>query len=273
MFGDVVGVETMHGKKWNNGRAWAELGAVSGTTFSGSGLTNFSAFTAFRSGILAVTFANFYAQQVADHVRLPGDGQRGYMGFNLYRGTTPGRAGLAVERPADPVAVADPGGFTYTWDDYAGPGSGDDLLLLGRGRGYQRRGDAPRAGQCSLHRSHRRDAGQPPGQPGWRVLGPAGRDAAGAAVRPGRRRLGRAAARRSNKRADCKPAPASPSRPPAPAPWHATSLPVQGQGDPRKQIHKEDRHEEQMDDRSVEPRSGGGAVWRVAGAEGVGGHV
>ena len=53
----------MDGKKWD-GATWVTLGAVSGSSFSGTGLTSLSDFTAYNSSDpTAVTLASFEAAQ------------------------------------------------------------------------------------------------------------------------------------------------------------------------------------------------------------------
>lgn len=120
--GDVVGAEPMNGKKWDGGPAWTELGTVSGTSFSASGQTGFSAFTAFKSGILAVTLADFSAVQQDDHIQVAWEtvSELGNRGFNLRRGTSP--AGSDRQLNATLIPSQSPGssaGFTYTWRDAA----------------------------------------------------------------------------------------------------------------------------------------------------------
>ncbi len=126
--GDVVGAEAMNGKKWDGGPAWTELGAVSGTSFSASGQTGFSAFTAFKSGVLAVTLADFSAAQQGDHILVAWEtaSEIDNRGFNLHRGTSPAGPDRQLNTALIPSqSPGSPGGFLYAWDDSADlvPGS------------------------------------------------------------------------------------------------------------------------------------------------------
>ncbi|MBE2264517.1 MAG: hypothetical protein IAE92_17360, partial [Burkholderiaceae bacterium] len=89
---DVVGnTASMLPKRWTGAFPWQEQNnALSGATFTWNGSSTLSDFTAFRSGILAVTLAEFYAEQVADHVLVSWEtaSELGNMGFNLLRGTS-----------------------------------------------------------------------------------------------------------------------------------------------------------------------------------------
>lgn len=118
--GDVVGAEAMNGKKWDGGPAWAELGAVSGTSFSASGQSGFSAFTAFKSGVLAVQLADFSAEQQGDHILVTWEttSELDNRGFNLYRGTSPDGPDRQLNAALIPSqAPGGAGGFVYTWPD------------------------------------------------------------------------------------------------------------------------------------------------------------
>lgn len=123
--GDVVGAEAMNGKKWDGGPAWAELGAVGGISFSASGQTGFSAFTAFKSGVLTVTLADFNATQQGDHILVAWEtaSEIDNRGFNLYRGPSPDGWDRRLNATLIPSqSPGNPGGFSYTWED------GVDLL-------------------------------------------------------------------------------------------------------------------------------------------------
>ena len=120
--GDVVGAEAMNGKKWDGGPTWTELGAVSGTNFSASGQTSFSDFTAFKSGVLAVTLADFSAVQQGDMVLVTWEtaSELDNRGFNLYRGTSPAGPDRQLNTTLIPSqSQGNPGGFIYTWEDRA----------------------------------------------------------------------------------------------------------------------------------------------------------
>jgi hypothetical protein len=117
---DKVGSDGMNGKKWNGSFPWIELDAVSGLTFLANDQTSFSDFTAFKSGILAVTLAEFFAQQVSDHVLVTWEtaSELGNLGFNLYRGVSPAGPDRRLNDLLIPSqSVGNPGGFTYTWED------------------------------------------------------------------------------------------------------------------------------------------------------------
>jgi hypothetical protein len=120
---DVFGsTSSMLPKKWDGNFPWVEGGTMGAPTFTWNDLTSLSDFTAFSSGVLAVTLADFYAQQVADHVRVTWEtaSELGNMGFNLYRGTTPAGPDRRLNDLLIPSqSLGNPGGFTYTWDDYA----------------------------------------------------------------------------------------------------------------------------------------------------------
>jgi hypothetical protein len=119
---DKVGSDGMNGKKWNGSFPWIELDAVSGLTFLANDQISFSDFTAFKSGVLAVTLAEFFAQQVSDHVLVTWEtaSELGNLGFNLYRGVSPAGPDRRLNDLLIPSqSVGNPGGFVYTWDDHA----------------------------------------------------------------------------------------------------------------------------------------------------------
>ncbi len=121
---DVVGsTASMLPKRWTGAFPWQEQNnALSGATFTWNGGSTLSDFTAFRSGILAVTLAEFYAEQVADHVLVSWEtaSELGNMGFNLLRGTSPAGWDRQLNDLLIPSqSLGNPGGFVYTWEDAA----------------------------------------------------------------------------------------------------------------------------------------------------------
>lgn len=120
---DVVGLTSnMLPKKWGGSFPWTEGGSMGAPTFTWSGLTSLGDFTAFKSGVLAVTLAEFFAQQVSDHVLVTWEtaSELGNLGFNLYRGVSPAGPDRRLNDLLIPSqSVGNPGGFVYTWEDYA----------------------------------------------------------------------------------------------------------------------------------------------------------
>ncbi|MFZ1473614.1 MAG: hypothetical protein WAV79_11870, partial [Anaerolineae bacterium] len=120
--GDVVGAEAMNGKKWDGGPAWIELGTVSGTSFSASGQTGFSTFTAFKSGVLSAALADFSAFQSGEAMRVSWEtvSEVGNLGFNLWRGTSPNAPDVQLNSSLIPSqAPGSSQGFIYEWLDAA----------------------------------------------------------------------------------------------------------------------------------------------------------
>jgi hypothetical protein len=72
---------------------------------------------------LAVTLADFDAQQVADYVRVTWEtvSELNNRGFNLYRGVSPAGWDTQLNSALIPSqSQGSSGGFVYTWDDHAG---------------------------------------------------------------------------------------------------------------------------------------------------------
>ncbi len=71
---------------------------------------------------LAVTLADFYAEQVADFVRLTWEtnSELDNRGFNLYRGVSAAGPDRQLNEALIPSqSQGSPGGFVYTWEDQA----------------------------------------------------------------------------------------------------------------------------------------------------------
>ena len=71
---------------------------------------------------MAVTLAEFSAQQVGDHVLLTWEtnSELNNRGFNLYRGTSPDEPDRQLNETLIPSqSQGSPGGFSYTWEDAA----------------------------------------------------------------------------------------------------------------------------------------------------------
>jgi hypothetical protein len=118
--GDIVGTEaSMSGKKWDGASPWTTLAVAGGNQFTGTGLTSFSAFTAFDTP-LAVTLASFTAQGGADRVAVAWEtvSEFGNAGFNLYRADSAvGPQTLLAYVPSQ--APGSTVGFAYSYDDLA----------------------------------------------------------------------------------------------------------------------------------------------------------
>ncbi len=70
----------------------------------------------------AITLAEFYAQQVADHVQVSWEtvSEIDNRGFNLYRGADPAGPDRQLNTELIPSqGQGSPSGFSYTWDDHA----------------------------------------------------------------------------------------------------------------------------------------------------------
>ncbi|MFZ2359013.1 MAG: hypothetical protein WA040_06685, partial [Anaerolineae bacterium] len=121
---DIVGdTSQMAPKKWDGGPNWSETGGTMGNpTFSFAGLTSLSQFTAFKSGVLAITLADFYAAQQGDAVLVTWEtaSELNNRGFNLYRGTSPDGWDHQLNTALIPSqSQGSPSGFVYTWEDRA----------------------------------------------------------------------------------------------------------------------------------------------------------
>jgi hypothetical protein len=99
--------------------AWNYSVASGSTTTNaqGLGIDNFS-----MDSPTAVTLAEFYAQQVADFVRVTWEtnSELNNRGFNLYRGVSPAGWDTQLNSALIPSqSQGSPGGFVYTWEDHA----------------------------------------------------------------------------------------------------------------------------------------------------------
>jgi hypothetical protein len=112
----------MEGKKWD-GATWVTLGPVSlvSNSFTGTGLTSLSDFTAYNSEPTAVTLASFEAAQATDTIMVTWVtlSELDNRGFNVWRGTSP--AGPDIKLNDTMIPSQSPGlpvsDFTYTFED------------------------------------------------------------------------------------------------------------------------------------------------------------
>ncbi|HNS04284.1 MAG TPA: lamin tail domain-containing protein [Anaerolineae bacterium] len=130
------GVDTDDGTDWEIAGSGTAPGPITYATTAGGtpGWNN-------NNQTLAVTLAEFYAQQVADHVRVAWEtvSELDNRGFNLYRGTSPDGWDRQLNATLIPSqSQGNPGGFAYTWDDRADLVSGttyyywlEDVALSG----------------------------------------------------------------------------------------------------------------------------------------------
>ncbi len=120
---DVVGsASAMLPKKWDGSYPWTETSPMAVPTFTYGGLASLSQFTAFKSGVLAVTLAEFSAVQQGDAVLVTWETamELDNRGFNLYRGTSPDGWDRRLNEYLIPSqGQGSPVGFTYTWQDRA----------------------------------------------------------------------------------------------------------------------------------------------------------
>jgi hypothetical protein len=119
---DVVGsIANMKPKRWTGALPWEEgTTALSGTPFTWTGGSALSDFTAFKSGVLAVTLADFHAVQQGDAILVTWEtaSELDNRGFNLYRGTSPAGWDRQLNTALIPSqSQGSPSGFVYTWLD------------------------------------------------------------------------------------------------------------------------------------------------------------
>jgi hypothetical protein len=112
----------MEGKKWD-GATWVTLGPVSlvSNSFTGTGLTSLSDFTAYNSEPTAVTLASFEAAQATDMIVVTWEtaSELNNRGFNLWRGASAAGPDIKLNDTVIPsqsqgLPVSD---FSYTFED------------------------------------------------------------------------------------------------------------------------------------------------------------
>lgn len=99
-----------------------------------------------KVGPLAVTLAEFYAEQVDDYVQVTWEtaSELNNRGFNLYRATAPAGPFTRLNQFLIPSqSQGSPGGFTYTWQDRDGLVAGTDY--------YYQLEDVATGGATTLH--------------------------------------------------------------------------------------------------------------------------